>query len=252
MQGLPVCKHDVIGNVYYIINRTKPYGTQTLLQPFGALLHLAIGQRHRAIAGACLGVLHHNINVHVMIIYGKSRHIRTVQRRFMPVAHQPGIQIAGNAIMRAGIGTVGRNIHFNQPITLDTIVIGGAHPHGGVVRQNDNPVMARTNANFVFGTYHPKAFNAAQFRLFDGYAVVSVIKLRTKRGHDYFLPRCHVGSAAYDLLRFSRTEINRTHMHMIGIGMRVASDYAANYQPLQPSFHALYLFNASYFQTNGS
>ena len=69
VQGLAVCHHYVVGNVHDVVDGAQAYDAQTVLQPFGAFLHLASGQCQGAIAGTSLGGLHRYGNLQVSVVH---------------------------------------------------------------------------------------------------------------------------------------------------------------------------------------
>ena len=91
MHGLSVCHHDVVGNIHYVIDRTKADNLQFVLQPFRTFLHVAIGyaQANVSLAGLC--ILDSHFDRHVVIIYRECITIRTMQRCLITVLHEPSI-----------------------------------------------------------------------------------------------------------------------------------------------------------------
>ena len=69
VQGLAIGHHYVVGDVHDVVDGAQTYDAQAVLQPFGALLHLASGQCQGAIAGACLGSLHSDGNLQVGVVH---------------------------------------------------------------------------------------------------------------------------------------------------------------------------------------
>ena len=67
VQGLTVGHHDIVGDVYNIINRTQAHGIELGLQPLWTFLHLTAGNAHTGIAAAGLCVLNHHVDGQVMV-----------------------------------------------------------------------------------------------------------------------------------------------------------------------------------------
>ena len=122
VQRLSVGEHDVIRHIHDIVDGAQTDRAQFVLQPFRTFLDFAIPERHGGITGACLRVLHFDVDVQLVAVHLKTVARRTVQSRLVAVLHQPGIQVAGHTVMRAGIRTVGRNVHFDKIVALQVIV----------------------------------------------------------------------------------------------------------------------------------
>ena len=99
VQGLSIGHHDIVRDVYDIINRSYAHSVQSALQPFGRRSYLAALQRHGAIARTTLPVLHDYINGQCVTIHGKGIHRGEVQVCLITIAYQPGIQVARHTVV---------------------------------------------------------------------------------------------------------------------------------------------------------
>ena len=172
-----------------------------------------------------------------------------MQARFIAITTQPSIEIAGYAIMGAGIRTVWRDIHFDDIVAFEFEIFSCGHTDRGILRQYDDAVVAGANTDFVFSTNHTETFNTAQLRLFDGKFLISVIERCAECGHNHLLSGSHIMCSANNLYGGFPSEVNRADVHVVGIGMWLASEHMSNDQTAQPALDGLHLFNAVNFQT---
>ena len=99
-------------------------------------------------------------------------------------------------------------VNLDKPVAFQLVIFGGRLANLSVGRQNDDAVVSRSHANFVFCTYHTKAFNATQLRLLNNKLVVAIVKHGTHIGHYYLLSGGNIGCAAYYLRRFALAQVN--------------------------------------------
>ena len=208
VHGLSVGHHDVVSDVYNVVDGAQADGKQLVLQPFGAFFHLAIGYRYASIAFAGIVILDGYIYGQVVIVYHEGIAAGAFQRCFITILHQPGVQVACHAIMTKCIGMVSCYVNLDKPVAFQLVIFGGRLANLSVGRQNDDAVVSRSHANFVFCTNHTKAFNAAQLRLLNNKLVVAIVKHGTHIGHYYLLSGGNIGCAAYYLRRFALAQVN--------------------------------------------
>ena len=151
---LTISVQNVIGNIDDVIDRTHTDKAKLVLQPFRTFLHRYSLDGHSGITRAGFGIFHHNVDVHVMIVYLESIYRRTLQRSFMTVLNEPCVKVTCHTVVGAGIGTVRSNVHFKHVFALHVIVILGQCTRNYVSRQYDDTFVACTHANFIFGTNH--------------------------------------------------------------------------------------------------
>ena len=175
-----------------------------------------------------------------------------MQRRLVAVAHEPGVEVAGNAVVRAGISAVGRYVYFNHPVAFNTVILGSGRAYLGFLRQDDDAVVGSADTDFVFRANHAEAFNATQFGTLDGEAFLAVVEFGAKRGNDDLLPLRHVGRAADNLHGLFCTDIDAAHVHVVGIGVRLAGKHFGHHEALQPALYGLHFFHAAHFEAYGS
>ena len=175
-----------------------------------------------------------------------------MQRRLVAVAHEPGVKVAGNAVVRAGISAVGRYVYFNHPVALDTVIFGSGRAYLGLLRQNDDAVVGSADTDFVFRANHTEAFYAAQLRALDGETFLAVVEFGSERGDDDLLSLRHVCRAADNLHGLFCTDIDAAHVHVVGIGVRLAGKHFGHHEALQPALNGLHFFHAAHFEADRS
>ena len=249
MQRLAVGKHDVVGNIYNIINGAQANGGQSRLQPFRRLLHVAARDTYAGIATAGLAVDNLYIDRQVVVVNLEVVVRRTVQRRLIAILLQPGIQVAGHAPVTQGVGAVGGDVYLNEPVALQMVVLGGRLAYGSVLGQHDDTLVAGADADFVFSTNHAARLHAAQLRLLDYKLLVAIVEHAAQVGNYHFLSGGHVGCTAYNLARLALAHIDGGHVQMVAVGMGLAGQHMAYIETLQAALDALHLFQGVNFQT---
>lgn len=166
----------------------------------------------------------------------------------MPVLHEPGVQVARHAVVRAGIRAVGRDVHLQHVVALHVVVILGKRARLHVIGQHDNALVAGSDADFVFGTNHAVRFHAPEFRFLYGETLVSVIQLGAQGSYHHLLPCGYVRRPAYNLHGVALPQVDRRNVHVVGIGMRLAGQHFSDDQAFQPSFNRLDFFHFACFQ----
>ena len=159
---LTICMKNVIGNIDNIVDRTYTDKTQFVLQPFGTFLYCYVLDSNTCITGTSFSVFYHNINVHIVIVDLECIYRRTFQCCLTSVLNQPCIQIACNAIVRAGIRTVRSNIYLQHVIALDIIIVFGKSSRYNIFRKYNDTFVACTDTDFVFSANHTVRLNAAK------------------------------------------------------------------------------------------
>ena len=134
-----------------------------------------------------------------MVIDLEVIHGRTVQGCLVAVLNEPGVEVARHTVVRAGVGTVGRDIYFDEPIALEAVVLGSGCANDSVGGQHDDTAVVMADANLVLGTDHAIGLNAAQLALLDDELLIAVIELGAKRSHDDLLAGSHIGGTADNL-----------------------------------------------------
>ena len=162
MHRLTISHHDVVGDVDDIINRTKTYDGQPVLQPFRRLLHFAPRNAHASVAAACFRILDFNVNRKRVVCHLKFVAIRTMKRCLHTIGLHPRIEVACHAVVRETVGAVCRDVHFDEPIALDVVVLGSRSTHLCIFRQDDDAGMVVADAYLVFCTNHATRLHAAQ------------------------------------------------------------------------------------------
>ena len=201
---------------------------------------------------AGFAVLYRHPDVEVVVIDGKSLYRGFLQGGGLAVLHQVGVQVARHAVVRAGVGAVGRDVHLQHVVALNVVIVLGKRTRHCCFGQHDDARMVCADAYFVFGTNHAVGLYAAEFGFLDCEAFITVIKFCTQSGYHHFLSGCHVGCAAYYLHRFSLSQVYGSDVHVVRVGMGLARQHFADDQAFQSAFNGLHLFHASRFQSYGS
>ena len=185
-----------------------------------------------------------------MVLHGKSLYRGALQAGGVTVLYQVGIEVAGHTVVRAGIRTVGGDIHLEHVVALDVVVILGQRAGHRLSGEHDDAGMVRTDANLILRANHAVRLYAAQFRFLDGKALLTVIELGAQGRHNHLLSGSHIGCAAHNLYRFTGTEVHGGHVHMVGIGVCLAGEHLAHHQALQSAFNGLNLLHTARLQAN--
>ena len=117
----------------------------------------------------------------------------------MAVLHEPCIEVAGYSIVGAGIGTVGGDVHLDDIVALQVVILCCGRTDGGVGRQHYDAAVVIAHANLVLGAYHAKALHAAQLATLDGETLVAIIEHSTQGSDDDLLTGSHIGRTADNL-----------------------------------------------------
>ena len=72
VQRLSESMNNIIGDIYYIINRPHTNKMKFILQPFRAFFHCHPLYSNTGIARTCFTILYCYLNIKIMIFYGKS------------------------------------------------------------------------------------------------------------------------------------------------------------------------------------
>ena len=161
MQWLSICHHHIVGNVNYVVYRTNAYYVEFFLKPFRTFGNLTACQTNTSITFTSLGTLNFDINRKTFIVNFKCIAARTMETCLIAITFQPRIEITCHSPMRKSIRTIGRDVDFYQPVTLQIIIFCSGCTLFSSIRQNDDTIMACTYAYFIFGTYHTIAFHSA-------------------------------------------------------------------------------------------
>ena len=144
--------------------------------------------------------------------------------------------------MATCIRAVGSNVHLDDYVVFDMVVIASLHPHGSVLRQNDNTGVIRSHTNLVLCTNHSHRFFAAQFAFLDSETLIAVVKHGSYGSHNHFLTCRHIRCAAHHLedvsslvvngsaLCFHSPHIDCCDVHVIGVRVGHTSQHFADYQ----------------------
>ena len=113
VQGLAQRHHHVVGDVHDVVDGTQTNNAQLVLQPFGRLLYLAVGDADTGIALAGLRVLNDDVDGEGVIVDDEIVDHRMVRGCLIAVLLQPSVEVASNTPVTEGIGTVGSDINLD-------------------------------------------------------------------------------------------------------------------------------------------
>ena len=165
-----------------------------------------------------------------MVVYFEILAARTMQRRLIAVGLEPRIEVACHSPVREGVGTVGGDVHLDEPVALQVIVFSSRCAHLCVVGQYDDAGVVVTDTDFVFGTDHAARLHASEFRFLDDELFVAVVEHATQIGHDDFLSSGHVGSAANYLRWRFAAQVDGSDMQVVAVGMRFTGEHLSHIQ----------------------
>ena len=250
MQRLAIGHHDVVCDVDDVVDGAESDGAQFVLQPFGAFFYLATGQCDCSIARTKVGIVNADADGKCFVVYAEVVAVGTLEACFIAVLNEPCIEVAGYAIMAAGIGTVGCDVDFDEVVAFYVVVFCCGCAYNGIFRQYDDAVMVCADADFVFGAEHAEAFHATQFAAFDGEDFIAIIEFCAYNGGNYFLSGCYVGCAADNLQGFFLADIDSAYVHVVAVGVCFAGQHFCHPQAFQAAFDCLYFFYAANFEAD--
>ena len=212
------------------------------MQPFGRFAHAQSGNSQPGVARTVGGGFHFDRNGQLSIVDFECFDRWFVERDIVSVGFEVGCRIAGYAVVRYGIGAVGRDVHFDDGVVLYAKIGFGRCADSRVGRQYHDAVVAGANAYFVLGAKHAERFDTAYFGTFDGETLVAGVEHCAYRCNDDFLSGSHVGRATHNLQRFACAYIYGGNVQMVGIFVRYASQHFAHHQAFEAAFDGLYRF----------
>ena len=77
MQRLAVSMKNVVSDIHNIVDWTKTYQTQLVLQPVGTLFHGNTFDGNSGITGTCFGIFYFYSDIHIVIVYLEAFYRRT-------------------------------------------------------------------------------------------------------------------------------------------------------------------------------
>ncbi len=154
MERLSVCHHDVVGDVYDIIDWTQTYNTELILQPIWRFLYFTVSYRHTSIALTCVSILNSHINWEIVIVHREGVIRRAMEVRLLTVGTQPCIQISCHTIVRECVRTIGSDINFYQPIALQVIILSCRLTYRCILWQYYDTFVRCADTNLVLSTNH--------------------------------------------------------------------------------------------------
>ena len=172
-----------------------------------------------------------------------------MQCRLLAVLDEVSIEVTRHAVVAARIRAVGSDIHFDDKVALQVVVTRCGQSHLSILGQHDDAVVACSHSDFILGTNHSITLDATQFTLFDGKTLIPIIELAAQGSHHDLLSCRHIGSSAHNLHRFTLSQIDRCHVHVVAVGVRLARKHLTDHDTLETALDALHLFYTIYLQT---
>ena len=166
--------------------------------------------------------------------------------------HRPvvdGLQVAGHANMRGGIGPVGCQAYFDYIVGFGLKIFGSRGTRGYLFLQHNDALVAAAQAYLIFGTDHALRYFASYLRfLYLERLTSGRVQGGARQRYHYGLPSGHVGCSAYDWGRLFRPYIYGSNLEFIGIGVLFAGKHLADNQSLQAALDGLDFFQTFYLQ----
>ena len=251
VQRLTKLVQDVIRHVHHVVDRSKANGRQSTAQPLGALADGHAADRQAGVTWAALGVDGLDDDGRRWVVDAEAFGRWALERYGSAPLLEVGGQVAGHAVVRRCIDAVRRDVDLQHVVRLDLIVFRRGQAHGRVSGQDDDAVVARTDADLIFGADHAERLLAAYLAFLDYKLLVAVIELCADHGHDNHLSGRHVRCATDDLQRFVAAHIDRSQVQMIRIGVRRAGQHATRHESCQSTADGLHRLYAARFESDG-
>ena len=252
VQRLTALMQHEVRYIHDVIDRTQTDSQQAVLEPFRRFFDLYTLDAHARITRTSVRCFYRHLHRQLMVVDLKVLYARLRQCDILSVCLIISIQIARYAIVRSSIRAVRRDIHLNDCIVFDVIVVGSFHANRRIGRQHNDTGVVSAHTNLIFRTDHTPTLLAAQFTFLDGKRLVAVIEHRTHGRHDDLLSRSYVGCTANDRQRFSFTDVHFGNMQMIGIRVGFTCQHFAYNQAFESALDGLYFFHCSYLETDRS
>ena len=129
VQRLTICHHHIVCDVDDIIDWAQSDSIQFVLKPLRTLLNLTVGYANASISFTSFCILNLYLDRQIVIIYSKRRAVGAMHLSLIAIALEPGIQVACHTPVTQSVGTVGSDVHLNQPVALQMIVLCSRRTH---------------------------------------------------------------------------------------------------------------------------
>ena len=226
VHGLAVFEHDIVGDVYNVVDGAHAHHAQALPHPAGRGLHPHIFDNARAVGRAKVRRLDRDVqkllSAAVATLYNRGVQSQRLLEGGSHFARQTDHRKAVGAVrsdLKLHLGIVKANRLLNRVAGL------------AVLLQHENSVFNRIGevvqrqAQLAQGAHHAKALYAAQLAFFDFHAVRQGRAVQRRGNQIVFL---QVLCAGHDLNRLGFTDINRADQQVIRIGVRCNRQHAAD------------------------
>ena len=163
MERLAVCHHNIVGDVYDIVNWAQAYCSKFVLQPIWTFLYFTTGNAYTCISLACIGINDFHVYRQVFVVNSKAFIRRTMKRCLISILLQPSIQVTGNTPMRKSICAVCRDINLNEPVALKIVILSSRCSHLCIFWKHDYTIMTCPDAYLILSADHTVRLNATKF-----------------------------------------------------------------------------------------
>ena len=208
VQRLTALVQHEVRYVYDIIDRTQTDSEQAVLEPFRRLFDRHAIDAHARITRTCIRCINYHLDRQIVIFDLKVLYRWLLQTNILTVGFVVSVQIACNAKMTCRIRTVRRDIHFDDRVVLDVVVVRSLHTHRRVGGKHDDTGMVGTYAYLILRANHAPALLAAQLTFLDRERLLAVIEHGTYGRYNHFLSCSYVRRTANDRQRLRLTDVH--------------------------------------------
>ena len=248
-----------VGGVHHVVDGLHTDGAQLLLGPVWARRHRDVVQLHSQVMRTVFRGLHVEGDAAAMGQglfqrggFGEGQ--RSHSHGADPVdgaVHQPGPQVARHPPMPHGIVAVGRQSNFDDVVSFQANEFSQGLSHLCCVIEHEDAVMARPEAQFVFGTNHAQRHLASDFAFLDFERLAfGRVKGASHCGDGNFLSLCHVARTANDVEHVG-SDVHLATPKPVCIGVRRDRGHVSHHDPSEAARHVLDVFHAFHFEACG-
>ena len=248
-----------VGGVHHVVDGLHANGAQLLLGPVWARRHRDLVQLHGQVMRTVFWGLHVEGDAAATgqgLVQrggcgeGQRSHFHGADPVDSAV-HQSGPQVAGHAPMPHGIVAVGGQSNFDDVVSFQANEFSQGLSHLCCVIEHEDAVVARPEAQFVFGANHAQRHLAADFSFldFERLAFCRVKGASHRRDRD-FLSLCHVARPANDVKHVG-SDVHLATTKPVCIGVRRDRGHVSHHDPSKAARHVFDMLHAFHFEACG-
>ncbi|MNJ43214.1 hypothetical protein D3C77_382110 [compost metagenome] len=228
MQRLTVLQHDIVGNVYNVVDRTNSSCHKTILHPLWRDADSNVGNISYGITAAQLISFDFDGNSLAGRLHNLGQLL--IRLRQVYVSAQNRSNFIGCTQHTKAVGSVRRKIEI-QHLIIQSEQLCNWSTDFGALRQNKDALLLLFRKQLVIQTKllcradHPLGENAAQLGLLN---IQPSWKLRANKCHRHDLTSIHIFCTADDLQFFILTGVYDTYIQLIGIRMLLLALHIAS------------------------